>query len=115
MLKSSQPSRCLVRGARPLLSSKTIPSARDSSPDRKSAKRAGLIGLAACQVLPLPFLVCLIPLSVGSVRCEAAPLSEPANGKVSASDPGDIEFFEKEVRPLLAKRCQRCHGPDKQK
>lgn len=24
-------------------------------------------------------------------------------------------FFEVEVRPLLAKKCWECHGPDKQK
>lgn len=26
-----------------------------------------------------------------------------------------VEFFEKNVRPILATRCQGCHGPDKQK
>jgi hypothetical protein len=26
-----------------------------------------------------------------------------------------IAFFERQVRPLLADRCQRCHGPDQQK
>ena len=30
-------------------------------------------------------------------------------------DAADLEFFEKEVRPLLVKRCIDCHGPDKQK
>jgi hypothetical protein len=32
-----------------------------------------------------------------------------------AADPAAIEFFEKEVRPLLAARCQGCHGATKQK
>ncbi len=27
---------------------------------------------------------------------------------------GDLEFFEKRVRPLLADRCYECHGPKKQ-
>src|SRR5207248_4265958 len=26
-----------------------------------------------------------------------------------------VEFFEKSVRPILATRCQGCHGPAKQK
>jgi Protein of unknown function (DUF1553)/Protein of unknown function (DUF1549)/Planctomycete cytochrome C len=30
-------------------------------------------------------------------------------------DPAQVEFFEKSVRPILATRCQGCHGPDKQK
>ena len=33
----------------------------------------------------------------------------------SPTDPAAVEFFEKKVRPLLAARCQMCHGPDKQK
>ncbi len=34
---------------------------------------------------------------------------EPPQPAFSADD---LEFFEKEVRPLLAKRCFECHGPD---
>ena len=30
-------------------------------------------------------------------------------------DPAQIEFFEKQVRPLLVAQCIRCHGPEKQK
>ena len=29
--------------------------------------------------------------------------------------PGTAEFFEKEVRPLLAARCLQCHGEGKAK
>ena len=32
-----------------------------------------------------------------------------------ADDPAGAEFFEKEVRPLLAGRCLACHGPEKHK
>ena len=28
-----------------------------------------------------------------------------------ASDPARVEFFEKEIRPLLVQHCQVCHGP----
>src|SRR3954449_6412058 len=30
-------------------------------------------------------------------------------------DPGEAEFFEARVRPLLASRCQSCHGAEKRK
>ena len=32
-----------------------------------------------------------------------------------AITPEESEFFEKEIRPVLAERCIKCHGPDKQK
>jgi len=32
------------------------------------------------------------------------------NGAVAAVEPADSEFFESKVRPLLAARCQECHG-----
>src|SRR6266481_2093708 len=28
---------------------------------------------------------------------------------------GEVEFFEKEVRPLLVEKCQKCHGDKKPK
>ena len=31
---------------------------------------------------------------------------------IAADDPPAIEFFEKEVRPLLVRRCFECHGPE---
>jgi hypothetical protein len=39
--------------------------------------------------------------------------AKPADGV--ALDPSKVEFFEKTVRPLLADRCQGCHGASKQK
>jgi cytochrome c553 len=32
-----------------------------------------------------------------------------------ASPVEDVEFFEKQVRPVLAEHCYKCHGPEKQK
>src|SRR4051794_19374456 len=29
--------------------------------------------------------------------------------------PEQLEFFEKQVRPILAEQCYKCHGPEKQK
>ncbi len=38
-----------------------------------------------------------------------------AAGHGTAQAAADAEFFEREVRPLLHRRCVECHGPDKQK
>src|SRR5260221_1837272 len=32
-----------------------------------------------------------------------------------AATPQQTEFFEKQVRPVLANTCYKCHGADKQK
>ena len=39
-----------------------------------------------------------------SVLIVAAPLPSQQSG--------DLEFFERRIRPLLAERCFACHGPD---
>ncbi|PYV20069.1 MAG: hypothetical protein DMG07_00260 [Acidobacteria bacterium] len=33
---------------------------------------------------------------------------------LAAQSPHDVEFFEKRIRPVLATRCQGCHGPTMQ-
>jgi cytochrome c553 len=58
-------------------------------------------------------LVGLLLLNGASARAwaeAAAPAKPPA-----PADPTALEFFEKEVRPLLVARCQTCHGEKKQK
>jgi hypothetical protein len=40
---------------------------------------------------------------------------KPVVSARSSTDPAAAEFFEKSVRPLLATRCQGCHGAAKQK
>jgi len=52
----------------------------------------------------------------GKARTEAK-AGAPGAGIESSpeADPAAVEFFEKSVRPILAARCQGCHGPVKQK
>lgn len=37
------------------------------------------------------------------------------SGKVGGTDTGTMEFFERNVRPILVERCLPCHGPAKAK
>src|SRR5690606_27431357 len=48
--------------------------------------------------------------AVGLLVCKGQWLvaAEPA-----PPDPQQLEFFEKQVRPVLAERCYKCHGPEK--
>jgi mono/diheme cytochrome c family protein len=46
-----------------------------------------------------------LPLLVAAFAAAAEPPPTPAQ----------VEFFEREVRPVLAEHCHGCHGPDKQK
>ncbi len=45
----------------------------------------------------------------------AQPPNSPDPGVAATADSAGLEFFEKNVRPLLQARCQGCHGPDKHK
>jgi len=44
-----------------------------------------------------------------------AVVAAPLAGAEPAFSPEQVEFFEKEVRPLLADNCFKCHGPDLKK
>jgi mono/diheme cytochrome c family protein len=48
----------------------------------------------------------------GVAPAQVAPAPAPAAG---SADAAADEFFEKSVRPLLADRCWRCHGDERQK
>ncbi|MFI5454565.1 MAG: DUF1553 domain-containing protein [Isosphaerales bacterium] len=67
-------------------------------PPRSSLRLlCGLCGETPGLVVLLLLIACLLP---GTVRA-------------AADDVGPVEFFEKQVRPLLAEKCQKCHGGDK--
>jgi hypothetical protein len=62
-----------------------------------------------------PELVPILGLLFGyGLGCRSAIAGDPRPSGVP-SDSAAVEFFEKEVRPILATRCQGCHGPAKQK
>ena len=74
-------------------------SRNDRLPDR--CQRRGLLVLS----IVFTILGWRSPLAAGA--------DTPARGEAEA-DPASVEFFEKSVRPILATRCQGCHGPAKQ-
>jgi mono/diheme cytochrome c family protein len=57
------------------------------------------------------YLVFLVALTVPLLSA----VSRSRAGGEDASDAARLEFFEKNVRPVLVANCQSCHGPDKQK
>src|SRR5690242_1812246 len=43
------------------------------------------------------------------------PAARPACAADPRPSPDDVRFFETRIRPVLADRCFKCHGPEKQK
>ncbi len=60
-------------------------------------------------------MIGLLWLIVASASDRPASAGDPKPADGAPSDPSAVEFFEKTVRPLLAERCQGCHGSAKQK
>jgi cytochrome c553 len=58
-------------------------------------------------------LVVVLALIVGELVLHAAG-DEPTEAKPATAAAESLEFFEKQVRPVLAKHCFECHGPKKE-
>lgn len=59
----------------------------------------------------------IINFALFAMLVHAAASSAMAGGEAAGGEPTaeQIEFFEKQVRPLLAEHCFKCHGPKQQK
>jgi len=63
--------------------------------------------------LPSSAILCLL-LLLGVMPADRLAAAESTSNKAE-SDRAKLEFFEKEVRPILATHCYECHGEEKQK
>ena len=54
-----------------------------------------------------------LPLFLFAFLCGL--LSSPAVRGDESVSPEQAKFFEQHIRPLLARRCYKCHGKDKQR
>ena len=51
---------------------------------------------------------------LGMLVIVIAPTADAGLPTAAGQSPGDVEFFESHVRPLLVAHCYDCHGPDTQ-
>ncbi len=60
----------------------------------------------------LPAWLCrsILTICTASIACLFTPYLPTANAQSVTPTPADLEFFEKQVRPLLTAHCLECHG-----
>ena len=80
----------------------------DFGQEATATRPSGGDGSMNRRTMPLYLFVTLMILAL---------LPSPAAGSVTTKEavsPEAIEFFEKQIRPLLADKCYACHGPEEQ-
>jgi mono/diheme cytochrome c family protein len=53
--------------------------------------------------------------AVAALTVRSATADGPAADAPKAFAQADVDFYEKEVRPVLAAHCLKCHGADEEK
>lgn len=56
----------------------------------------------------------VLSIVVGIIGAGAMSFASPDAASPSSASAADIDFFETRIRPVLAKNCYGCHGPDQQ-
>ena len=62
----------------------------------------------------LRLAACAVVTVVISFVASRPLLAQDPSGKPTAYSDEDLEFFEKEIRPIFVTHCLECHGPDEQ-
>ena len=75
--------------------------------DRSGRSRAWLTPVVGLLVLASAFALLLVP-----AYAEPGAGENPV-GEAALADPDALAFFDKQVRPILEKRCIKCHGGEK--
>lgn len=66
--------------------------------------------------MPRHKFTCACVVAFALVACQVeVHAAEPSPSDPASSDPASVEFFEKQVRPILAARCSKCHGAEESK
>jgi hypothetical protein len=81
---------------------------------KRNRLMAPAVAIGAAALYVLTSLAAADPGRPGPVRLASRPARQAASQPARPVDAETAEFFEKQVRPVLAERCYGCHGPNLQ-